>query len=314
MRPWIQHKQEMEPEDTGPRMVCAAKATFLAVLLSLAFVLAASAEDKQSYFRTVNVTEETYNGSVICIGCDVVVRGDLHGDIVALWGDVTVYGKVREDVVVVGGAVHLKNGAEVDEDIVALGGQITREGTIVAPARDFTAIPWIHMPGQRSIGWRGAVALLGFHLCCALLPALLLRPRAVRSVARAAQRWLVTGLLGAAVAVVYSYGMLELDEYFHVSNLVESVFAFVFLVVLGIGIAGIAYEIGDKLFPGMFVVALLAGAVVLTVLELIPYAGLLAMLLAASWATGAALWSGLGFRGPRPPRVAKGGLELKLTS
>jgi hypothetical protein len=314
MRPWIQHKLEMEPEDTGSRMGCVAKATFLLVLLSLAFVLAASAEDRESYFRPVNIPEETYTGSVICVGCDVVVRGDLHGDIVTLWGDVTVYGKVREDVVVVGGAVHLKNGAEVDQDIVALGGQITREGTIVAPAGDSTAIPWIHMPGQRSIGWRGAVALLGFHLCCVLLPALLLRPRAVRSVAKASQRWLVTGLLGAAVAVVYSYGMLALDEYFHVSNLVESVFAFVFLAVLGIGIAGIAYEIGEKLFPGTFVVSLLAGAVVLTVLELIPYAGLLAMLLAASWATGAALWSGLGFRGPRPPRVAKAGLELKLTS
>jgi len=309
----MQDRQELELEDLGSRIGCVSKATLLVVLLSLLFVLGASAEDKESYFRSVNLTEEKYEGSVVCIACDVVVHGDLHGDIVALWGDVTVYGKVRQDVVVVGGAVHLKNGAEVDQEIVALGGQITREGTVVTPAGDTTAIPWIHLPGQRSIGWRGAVALLGFHLFCALLPSLLLKPRAVRSVAKASQRWLVAGLLGAAVVVAYSYGMLALDEYLHVSDLVESVFGFIFLAVLGIGIAGIAYAIGDRLFPGMFVASLLAGAVILTILELIPYAGFLAMALAASWATGAALWSGLGFRGPRPPRVPKG-LELKLTS
>lgn len=309
----MQHRQELEPEGPGSRIKCVAIATLLLVLLSLVFVLGASAEDKESYFRSVNLTEEKHEGSVVCIACDVVVRGDLHGDIVAIWGDVTVYGKVRQDVVAVGGAVHLKNGAEADQDIVALGGQITREGTVATPTGDATAIPWMHLPGQRSIGWRGALALLGFHLVCILLPALLLRPRAIRSVRKASQRWLVTGLLGAGVVVAYSYGMLALDEYLHVSDLVESVFAFIFLAVLGIGIAGIAYAIGDRLFPGVFAASLLAGAVILTILELIPYAGFLAMVVAASWATGAAIWSGLGFCGPRQPRVPKG-LGLKLTS
>ena len=315
MLPWIQYKQEMESEDPGSRMGCVAKTMLLLVLLGLVFVVAAPAEDKESYFRSINIAAERYEGSLVCIGCDVVVRGDLHGDIVVLCGDVTVYGRVREDVVVVGGGVHLKNVAEVDQDIVAIGGQITREGTIVNPAKESTAIPWMHIPGQRSVGWRGAVALLGFHLVCAFLPALLLRPRAVRSVAKASQRWLVTGLLGAAVVVVYSYGMLALDEYLHVSDLVESVFAFIFLAVLGIGIAGISCAIGDRLFPGMLLlVSLLSGAVILTILELIPYAGFLAMVFATSWATGAALWSGLGFRGPRPPRVPKARMELRLTS
>ncbi|MBS1841187.1 MAG: hypothetical protein JSS69_11085 [Acidobacteria bacterium] len=309
----MQNKQRVKRAQFESRIRCVAKVALLLILLGLGFVAAASAEDKESYFRSVNITDEPYKGSVTCIGCDVVVRGDLHGEIVSLWGDVTVYGKVREGVVAVGGAVHLKNGAEVGEDIVALGGQITREGIVATPANDSTAIPWMHLPGQRSIGWRGAVALLGFHLFCALVPCVFLRPRAVRSVAKASRRWLAVGLLGAAAIVAYSYGMLALDEYLHVSDLVESIFAFIFLVVLGIGLAGIAYAIGDTIFPGKFVTSLLAGAVILTVLELIPYAGFLAMALAASWATGSAIWSGLGFRGPRPPRVPKG-LELKLTS
>ena len=312
MLPCTQDKRE--PADPGSRARCAVKAALLAAVLSFGFVFAASAEDKLSYFRSVTVAGGNYDGTVTCIGCDVVVRGDLHGDVVALWGDVTVYGTVRQDVVAIGGAVHLRNGAEADQDVVAVGGQITREGTFPPPAGRFKAFPWMHLPGQRSIGWRGGVALLGFHLFCALLPTLLLRPRAVRSVRKASQRWLVTGFLGAAVIVAYSRAMWSLDEDFHVSNLVESIFAFVFLAVLGIGIAGIVYAIGDRLFPEMLGVSLLAGAVILTLLELIPYAGFLVMALAASWATGAALWSGLGFRGPRPPRVPKARTELRLTS
>ena len=305
-------KGEMERASACSHRV--SKALLLAALLGFGFVAAASAQDKKSYFRSVSVADDNSNGSVICMGCDVVVRGDLHGDVVVLWGDVAVYGKVRGDLVAIGGAVHLMNGAEADEDIVAVGGTITREGAVVTPGGRFTAVPWVHLPGQRSIGWRGAAALLGFHLFCALLPALLLRPRAVRSVAKASQRWLAAGWVGAGGIVVYSYGMWALDEYLHVSDLVESIFAFLFLAVLGIGIAGISYAIGDRLFPGMLVVSLLAGAVILTVLELIPYAGFLAMALLASWATGAALWSGLGFRGPRPPGNPKPRTDLRLTS
>jgi len=109
----------------------------------------------------VTVEQGTHQGSINCFGCSVVVKGDLDGEITTIGGDVTVYGKVRKDVVTVGGAIHLKNGAEVDADVVAIGGGITTEGTMTAPGKDaFASFPWMHLPGQMSIGWRGALALL----------------------------------------------------------------------------------------------------------------------------------------------------------
>ncbi|HWZ98354.1 MAG TPA: hypothetical protein VN025_11390 [Candidatus Dormibacteraeota bacterium] len=292
-----------------------AKAVVSAIIFIFFLGTTISAQEKLSYFRSVTAEESTYKGSITCIACDVAVRGDVSGEIVTIWGDVTVYGKVQKDIVAVGGAVHLKNGAEADGDVVAIGGQITTEGTVITPGKGgYTAIPWMHMPGQRSIGWRGAVALLGFHIVCVLLPALILRPRAIRSVAIASSRWVVTGLLGAAVVVAYSYGLSALDYYLNVSDLVEGILGFLFLAILGIGIAGIAFAIGDRFFPGLLFASSATGIAVLTILELIPYAGFVAMVLAASWATGAALWSGLGFRGPHPPKVPKAPSTLKLIS
>ena len=285
----------------------------LSALFFLFLAMPASAEDETYSFRTATVAEGLHKGSITCLFCDVVVLGDLQGDVVTIWGSVTVSGKVRNDIVAVGGAVRLKNGAEVDSDVVAIGGPITTEGTVVAPGKEgFVAFPWVHMPGQRSVGWRGVIGLLGFNLVCALLPTLILRPRAVGSVAKVSHRWFLTSVVGFLFIIIYSQGLNALDEYLHSSDLVEGIFAFLFLAILGIGIAGIAFNIGDRLFPSLLLPSLLAGSVILTALDLVPYLGLLAMFLAASWATGSALWSGLGFRGPRLPETPKPTAELKL--
>jgi hypothetical protein len=312
VREFFVHGNETSPRSGGLRLRSAMKFTLSAFLF---FVLAApaSAKDEIHFFRTTTVAEGVHEGSITCFFCDVVVRGDVAGDVVTIWGSVIVSGKVREDIVAVGGTVRLKNGSEAGSDVVAIGGAITSEGAVVAPGKDgFASIPWVHMPGQPSIGWRGAVALLGFHLVCALLPTLILRPRAVQSVAKASQRWFLTSVVGFLFIVIYSYGLNELDERLHTSDMVEGIFAYLFLAILGIGIAGTACNIGNRLFPNLLLPSLLAGAAILTALELIPYLGLLVMILAVTWATGSALWSGLGFRGPRPPRIPNRSTELRL--
>jgi hypothetical protein len=305
---------EIGPEKHGGRMEYAMKFALLA-LLFLGLVTRASAAEETHYFRATTVADGVHDGSITCIFCDVVVRGEVQGDVVTIWGSVTVSGKVSQDIVAVGGTVRLKNGAEAGSDVVAIGGPITSEGALVAPGKaGFAAFPWVHMPGQRSIGWRGAVALLGFHLVCVFISTLILRPRAVQSVAKVSHRWFLTTVVGFLFIAIYSYGLNALDEYFHSSDLVEGVFTFLFLAILVIGIAGTAYNIGNRLFPGLLLASLMAGASILTVLELIPYLGLLAMILAAAWATGSALWSGLGFRGPRPPKIPNHAEELRLVS
>lgn len=281
----------------------------IVMLLSAGIVLG----EENRFFRTGTFEQGMHQGSVNCFGCSVVVKGDFDGEIITIGGDVTVFGRVRGDIVTVGGAVHLKSGAEVDRDVVAIGGDIATEGAVIAPRRNgFVAVPWMHLPGQLSIGWRGAVALLGFHAVCVLLPILLLRPWRVRNVAAASRRWIVTGMLGAGAIVAISVLLDFLDEELNAGDTVELVVSILFLAVFAAGFAGIALAIGELFFPRRLAAALFAGGVLFVVLELIPFLGFVVMVLVSGWATGAALWSGMGFRGPQSPALKKVPSSLKL--
>lgn len=286
-------------------------------LSGMFFVLAlasGTSAEQNSYFRTVTVDPGIRTESINCIGCSVIVKGDLDGEIVTVGGDVTVFGKVRRDIVAVGGRVRLKSGAEADADVVALGGMVETEGT-VTQHRAFASIPWMHLPGQLSIGWRGVLALLGFHAVCILLPLLTLRPKRIQNVVTASRRWLVTGLVGLAAILVLSFSLNLLDEELHAGDSVELVVTILFLSILAVGISGITFAMGDRFFPRRVVTAFLTGGLLLVALELIPYLGFAAMILLWCWATGSALWSGLGFRGPQPPALKKASTAtaLKLT-
>jgi len=226
------------------------------------------------------------------------VKGDLDGEIVTIGGDVTVYGRVRREIVAVGGAIRLKNGAEIDSEAVAIGGEIKTEGVILAQNREeLVALPWMHLPGQLSIGWRGVVSLLGFHAVCILLPLATLRPRRVRNVEVASRKWLVTGLLGAGFTVALSYLLGWIDDHVRWGDTISTILGTLFLAIFAMGVAGISFAIGDRIFRGRVIAAIFAGGILLVILELIPYLGFVVMILAGSWASGAALWSGMGFRG-----------------
>ncbi len=268
---------------------------FFAMILGAA---AASAQERNSYLRRVTIEPGAQRGSINCFGCSVIVKGDLDGEIVTIGGDVTVYGRVRRDVVAVGGTIRLKNGAEIDSDAVAIGGEIMTEGVILARDREgLVALPWMHLPGQLSIGWRGVVSLLGFHAVCILLPLATLRPRRVRNVAVASHRWLVTGLLGAGFTVALSYLLGWIDDRVRWGDTISTILGTLFLAIFAMGVAGISLAIGDRIFQGRVIAAIFAGGISLVILELIPYLGFVVMILAGSWASGAALWSGMGFRG-----------------
>ena len=278
-----------------------------------AFANCAKAE-KNSYFRTVTVEPGARSESINCIGCSVIVKGDLDGEIVTIGGNVTIFGKVRKDIVAVGGNVSLKNGAEADADVVAIGGMVENEGAVMAPHAEFTSLPWMHFPGQLSFGWRGILALLCFQAISVLLPILTLRPRRIQNVVVASRRWLVTGLVGMAAIVAISLVLNLIDEELHSSDKVELTVVVLFLSVLMVGIAGVTFAIGHRLFSGQIVAAFLTGGLLLVALELIPYLGFLVMVLGSCWATGSALWSGMGFRGPQPPMRQKAPSTLRLTS
>src|SRR5207244_6142683 len=140
------------------------------------------------------------------------------------------------------------------------------------------------------------VSLLGFHAVCILLPLATLRPRRVRNVEVASRRWLVTGLLGAGFTVALSYLLGWIDDHVWGAT-ISTILAILFLAIFAMGVAGISLAIGDRIFQGRVIAAIFAGGILLVMLELIPYLGFVVMIFAGSWASGAALWSGMGFRG-----------------
>jgi hypothetical protein len=291
------NQQKFDPNDIATGVGYLATIAFLGILAMTLCATVAAAQERNSYLRRVTIEGNAEHGSINCFGCSVVVKGDLDGEVVTIGGDVTVYGRVRRDVVAVGGAIRLKNGAEIDEDAVAIGGAIATEGVVLAPKREgFVALPWMHLPGQLSIGWRGAVSLLGFHAVCVLLPLVAPWPRRVKNVAVASQRWLVTALLGAGFIVALSYLLGWINDHVR-GDTVAAVLGVLFLAILAMGLAGISLAIGERLFPSRLVAAIFTGGILLVILELIPYLGFVVMILGASWATGAALWSVMGFRG-----------------
>jgi hypothetical protein len=303
-------QRKFDANDASTSVGFLAGIVFLCVFAVILCGTAASAQERNSYLRRVTIEGAVEHGSINCFGCSVVVKGDLDGEIVTLGGNVTVFGRVRRDIVAVGGAIRLMNGAEIDEDAVAVGGGITTEGTVQAPKREgFVALPWMHLPGQLNIAWRGALSLLGFHAACVVLPLVTLWPRRAKNVAVASHRWLLTGLLGAGFIVALSYLLGWLDDHVRWGDTAAAVLSILFLAILAMGLAGISLSIGERLFPSRLFAAIATGGILLVILELIPYLGFVVLILGASWATGAALWSGMGFRGAP---AAKGKLNPRV--
>src|SRR5262249_19554301 len=291
---------------------------WVGLVLCLALALCAftnsSKAKENSYFRTVTVEPGVRTESINCIGCSVIVKGDLDGEIVTIGGNVTIFGKVRKDIVAVGGNIRLKTGAQANADVVAIGGMVGNEGAVIAPHGMFISLPWIHLPGQLSVGWRGILVLLCFHALSVLLPLLTLRPRRIQNVVVASHRWLVTGLVGMAAILVIALVLILIYEELHADDTVELIVIVLFFAALMVGVAGVTFAIGDRFFPGRIVAAFLIGGLLLVALELVPYLGFVVMVLGSCWATGSALWSGMGFRGPQPPVRQKLPTSLKLTS
>src|SRR5438128_1077219 len=103
--------------------------------------------EENSYLHSVTIEQGVHQGSINCFGCSVVVKGDLDGEIVTIGGDVTVFGRARRDIVAVGGEIHLKNGAEADAGVVAIGGGILTEAVVTARGKDaFGAFTCMHWP------------------------------------------------------------------------------------------------------------------------------------------------------------------------
>ncbi len=80
--------------------------------------------------QSITVGQNENVGDLVCIGCSIRMEGTC-GDVVAIGGSIMVDGTVKGSVVAIGGGVLLGENASVSEDVVTLGGRLSRHAGAV---------------------------------------------------------------------------------------------------------------------------------------------------------------------------------------
>ncbi len=81
--------------------------------------------DQVHFGQSITVGEDETAGSLVCIGCSIRVEGASE-DVVAIGGSITVDGTVQGDAVAIGGPIRLGETASVAGDVVTIGGGLSR--------------------------------------------------------------------------------------------------------------------------------------------------------------------------------------------
>ena len=251
---------------------------------------------------------------VVAIFGNAKVRGHVTDTVVAVVGDVEVDGPVEGDVVAVGGSVALLSGARVQGEVVSVGGRVT-----VDPAAELRGqvqeiqlghwglgglATWIRecvlkmRPLSLAVGWvwLGYAILAFFYLLLVLL-----FPRAIQACAVAVEErpasTLLLGLLTKLLVPIVGF-VLVLTGF---GVLLVPVLLLAVVLAGLVGKAGFLVYLGRHMLRGGLKTAPLLGAfllglLLLTALYLVPFVGLLTLVITGLWGLGAAvvaLWSGL---------------------
>jgi hypothetical protein len=244
----------------------------------------------------IDVVGET-GREVVAIGGNVNVTGRTGREVVAVGGNVTVSGSVGHELVAVFGDVNLREGAEVANDVVSVGGRVqgaqsARIGGEVKSVQAF--LPFLRF---------GFVLLLIIFLLLGLVvqPLLALLCFAVMGERRV---WVLAETTRSRAGMSFVLG-LGIVFGWMMLNIVGGMTPFIpvlwfplflaLLVLLVVGYTGISYWVGRGMLSSSgAMAATLLGAVLVTVLQLIPLVGWMAFFVFSLMAMGAALLSGFG--------------------
>jgi hypothetical protein len=209
-------------------------------------------------------------------------------------GDIEITGTVQGDAIAAGGRVTLFPGASVEGEAVAVGGVVTHAGAVVKGGVE--SIPYVHLPGQRSLHPLGVLTFLGVNGAAALIGGLILRSRRCTNLADSILRHpLSTMVAGVLVFALWSLLWIFDDEWPSWALMAAWVVHGVVLVLLVCGCSGISWLAGRLVLPRLpSYVRLLAGAFMVSVGLLVPVAGTLVLLAATILAFGASIVSALG--------------------
>ena len=235
---------------------------------------------------------------MVAIGGNIDVTGHTRREVVAIGGNVTVSGSVGRELVAVFGNVTLREGAEVGQDVVSVGGRIhgadrARIGGSIKSVQAF-------LPVMRF----GFLLMLAVFLVAGLVlqPLLAALGHAILGERRV---WVLAETTRSRAGLCFLVGLGLVFGWFMVSifgaftPFVGPLFSFpvwiLYFVLLVVGYTGISYWVGRSMVSSSgAMAATLLGAVLVTILQLIPFVGWMAFFVFSLMAMGSALLSGFG--------------------
>ncbi len=288
-----------------------------------------SAGGRVNVLGSVHVRSDEIVKEAIAIGGSATVDGEVTQDVVAVGGPVRIKGRVGGEVVSVGGSVYLGPNAVVEGNVTSVGGRIHREpgSRIQGDTSDVGLPPWNgDWRGDHGWGtwgpwsfWGGVsdfmaslmwLILMGLLACLTVLVARQPLERVDRQLA--AQPW--PSLLAGVLSAIFFWPLILVVTVLLAITVVGCVlyllypFLFLYLLLLMIlGYSSVAYRLGrwveirfNRNFGSPYAVAL-AGVVAIQIwsvlaslLHIIPFMGLFAMVMGflafliqlAAWVAG----------------------------
>jgi len=273
--------------------------------------------------------------AVVAIAGDVKVDNQAD-ETVAILGDVTVgpEGRIRGEIVAVGGNVTIKKGAKIHRDITTVGGRVYIEDGAIVEGRvheidtgsfGFPRLGWLRgwfthcfllmRPLAPQVGWVWVIAigLLAFYF---VIAALFPRP-VLACVNELTQRPATTFFMGLLTKLLFLPILIILGA----TGIGLFVVPFLLAALL---IGAIVGKVGLLQFIGLKIgkhsstealhhplIGLLIGALIITLLYLVPLVGILTLAMAGIWGLGGAVVAAFG--GMRREAAEKAALRKAAT-
>ncbi|HXU10963.1 MAG TPA: polymer-forming cytoskeletal protein [Candidatus Binatia bacterium] len=228
---------------------------------------------------------EVHDNDIVAISNDVNIEGEVTGDVVVIMGNLEISGTVDGNVVTIMSPVRLHGTASIEENLVNIGGKLTRdEGARIHGERlSFGLLDWVPFcKGGLAGFWKFMYLLKLISLALLFLAILLITalvPQRLSVIAAAfPSRWamaILAGLLGYCVTIVLGFILI--------CTLIGIPLAiglfFMAKVVKWIGLASLFFLIGHTLGRNLFkrelthIAAVLGGFAVYALISLVPIFG-----------------------------------------
>ena len=274
-----------------------------------------STQDRVSVRDDIVIERGETVADAVCIGCSIRIEGAVMGDAVSIGGRITVPGRVGGDVVAVGGSIDLTG--VVDGDVVAVAGFVelgpgaavggdavgvlggvegVRDGRVAGKVTSVRSIVPIVASGFVVLLAICLVAALIIQPLLTLLCAIVLGPQRLEVLARtAASRGLMSFIVGVGLLFAsFLLGVFGVFIPFWVPG-IQLPIGLIWFVLLVVGYAGISYWVGRGMLPRANpVLAAFLGAVLVTILQMIPVLGWIVGFIFSIIALGIPVTSGFG--------------------